>query len=60
MSDPTEIRIHHIPIGDLVAIGGAWMSASDHEYVAEVARKLTECAEKLRRLHEEEAEQDDL
>lgn len=59
MADVTEIRIHHVTEGDFVSIGGAWMNASDHEYVAEVAKKLTECAEKLRRLHEEEAEWDD-
>ncbi|WP_435110140.1 hypothetical protein [Nocardiopsis synnemataformans] len=60
MHNVTEIRIHHVTEGDFVSIDSSWMNASDHEYVAEVAKKLTECAEKLRRLHEEEAEWADL
>ena len=60
MHDVTEIRIHHVTGGHFVSVNSSWMNASDHEYVTEVARQLTECADKLRRLHEEEAEQADL
>lgn len=60
MNDLTEVRIHNGTGGDLIAINGSWVNASDHAELAVVAKRLTDAADKLRRLHEEEAEWADL
>jgi len=57
--DITEVRIHRVMTdGVFVALNGAWVNIADHAKLAGVAAELTDIADKLRAMHEEEVDRE--